>query len=110
MVCALSLSGVVRKMLLKSGRRQNGANQKGKLSIIIAKEQGVGQTTVERAEEFKKGVDAAEEVSPGFKEKVLSGANDKCKGFYLQKGDKHKSPAGSIKYRFLLSPFLACFL
>lgn len=40
----------------------------------IAKEHGVGKSSVERAEKFAKGVDAAEAISPGAKDKVLSGA------------------------------------
>lgn len=39
----------------------------------IAKEYGIGYGTVQRAEHFSKGLDAAEEVSPGIREKVLSG-------------------------------------
>lgn len=58
----------------KGGERQNGADQpKGKTSIIIAKEQGVGQKTVERAEHFAKGLDAIREVSPVAADKVLDG-------------------------------------
>ena len=58
----------------KGGERQNGADQpKGKTSIIIAKEQGVGQKTVERAEHFAKGLDAIREVSPAAADKVLDG-------------------------------------
>lgn len=44
-----------------------------KTAKIIAKEQGVGSATVQRAEHFAKGLDAAEKVSEGFREKVLSG-------------------------------------
>lgn len=39
----------------------------------IGKQFGVAEPTVKRAEQFLKGLDAAEEVSPGFKEAVLSG-------------------------------------
>lgn len=39
----------------------------------VAKAFNVGASTVERAERFLKGLEAAEEVSPGFKEAVLSG-------------------------------------
>lgn len=52
---------------------QNGALRNGKTSIQIAKEIGVGQKTVERAEKFTKGVDALREVSPEAADKVLSG-------------------------------------
>ena len=40
---------------------------------LIAAEQNVGETTVKRAEWFAKGLDEAEKVSPGIREKVLSG-------------------------------------
>lgn len=39
----------------------------------VAKAFNVGTSTVERAEHFLKGLEAAEEISPGFKEAVLSG-------------------------------------
>lgn len=39
----------------------------------IAKENGVSHDTVERAGHFSMGLDAAEEISPGFKNAVLSG-------------------------------------
>ena len=42
-------------------------NQKaGRTVNIIAKEQGVGSVTVERAGRFAQGLDRAEEVVPGF--------------------------------------------
>ena len=41
--------------------RQNGDSAKGRTVIQIAKEQGVGQKTVERAEHFAKGLDAIRE-------------------------------------------------
>lgn len=63
------------------GGRQNGADQiKGKTSIAIAKELGVGQRTVERAEKFAKGVDALHEVSPEAADKVLRGKAKVTKG------------------------------
>lgn len=39
----------------------------------VARELGVGSSTVERSEHFAKGLDAAEAVSPGIKEAVLTG-------------------------------------
>lgn len=39
----------------------------------IAKENGVGKTYVKDAEQYAKGIDAAEEAFPGIKQKVLSG-------------------------------------
>jgi hypothetical protein len=58
----------------KNENRQNDAFQpKGKTSIIIAKEQGVGQKTVERAEHFAKGLDAIAEVSKEAADKILKG-------------------------------------
>ena len=40
---------------------------------IVAKEHGVGSATVKRAELFSRSVDTAEEISPGFREGILSG-------------------------------------
>ena len=40
----------------------------------LAKEMGVSPRTVARAAEFTRGLDAAEEVAPGFEREVLSGA------------------------------------
>ncbi len=45
-----------------------------KTSARIAGEIGKSQSYVRRAEEFAKGLDAAEEVSPGIKQEVFSGA------------------------------------
>lgn len=52
---------------------QNGHIAKPRISEQIAKEQGVGKETVKRAEHFANSLDAAEEVSPGFRDKVLAG-------------------------------------
>lgn len=57
----------------KSNRQNDDLKPQGKTSIIIAKEQGVGQKTVERAEHFAKGLDAIREVSPAAADKVLDG-------------------------------------
>lgn len=51
----------------------------GKTSIQIAKEIGVGQKTVERAEKFTKGVDALRDVSPEAADKVLNGKTSATK-------------------------------
>lgn len=40
----------------------------------IAKEYGIGSASVNRAEQFAKGVDAAEAVCPGVKQELLSGS------------------------------------
>ena len=45
-----------------------------KTSERIAKEIGTNERYVRRAEEFAKGLDAAEEVSPGIKQEVFTGA------------------------------------
>lgn len=58
----------------KVAKRQNDALPKAeKTSKRIAREFGVGYRTVERAEQFLDGLNAAEEVVPGFKEAVLTG-------------------------------------
>lgn len=41
---------------------------------IVAQNHSIGAKTVERAAQFTKGLDAAETVSPGFKDSILSGA------------------------------------
>lgn len=43
-------------------------------SKVVAKEFGVGSSTVDRANRFLEGLDAAESVSSGFKDAVRSGA------------------------------------
>ena len=57
----------------KSNRQNDDLKPQGKTSIIIAKEQGVGQKTVERAEHFAKGLDAIANVSKEAAEKILKG-------------------------------------
>ncbi len=60
-------------------RKQSHQNEdfvsepEGKTKFIVAKQFGVGGSTVERAEHFVDGLDAAEKVSPGTREAVLSG-------------------------------------
>ena len=44
-----------------------------KTADVIAKSFGVGRETVKRAEHYVDGLNAAEKVSPGIKEAVLSG-------------------------------------
>lgn len=44
-----------------------------KTAQIVADDHGIGYGTVIRAEKFTQGLDAAEKVSPGFKESVLTG-------------------------------------
>lgn len=58
----------------ESGLGQNDPNHiSERTSARIAKEIGTGERYVRRAEEFAKGLDAAEEVSPGIKQEVFSG-------------------------------------
>lgn len=52
----------------------NGHLPKSRTRDVVAKQFGVGAKTVERAEHFLDGLNAAEEISPGIKESVLSGA------------------------------------
>lgn len=56
-----------------SGRAQNEPHQKGRVYEAIAKEHGVGNMTVKRAEHFAKGLDEADKFSPGIKQAVLTG-------------------------------------
>lgn len=41
----------------------------------LADEYGVGRESVKRAEKYAKGVDIADEIEPGAKEAILSGAD-----------------------------------
>ena len=52
---------------------QNDYLAKEKTKEIIAKQFGVGSSTVQRAEHFLDGLNEAEKVSPGIKEAVLAG-------------------------------------
>ena len=52
---------------------QNGDLRSTKTKDVIAKQFGVGGSTVERAEQFVDGLNEADKVSPGIKEAVLSG-------------------------------------
>lgn len=52
---------------------QNDTKGSNRTRDQIAKEHGIGTNTVIRAERFAKGVDAAESVAPGIKNKILSG-------------------------------------
>ena len=59
----------------QSGASQNGKHQSnGWKCQQIASENGISKNTVLRAEQFAKGVDVAEEVQPGSRQKILSGA------------------------------------
>lgn len=52
---------------------QNGNFENLKTCERIAQENNVGKNTVVRAEQFAKGVDAAEEAVPGARKEILSG-------------------------------------
>jgi len=58
---------------------QNGP-MRPRTSEIVAKEFGVGKNTVKRAEHFVDGLEAAEKVSPGIKDSILSGEVKAPKG------------------------------
>ena len=55
-------------LLISSGKNTNTTRKK------IASESGTSDSYVKRAEHFAKGVDAAEEVLPGIKQEILTGA------------------------------------
>ena len=60
---------------------QNGNFENTKTCERIAQENNIGRTTVIRAEQFARGVDAAEEAVPGARKEILSGrvkATDKA--------------------------------
>lgn len=54
-------------------RRQNGAIVSGRVREQIMQEQNVGQKTVERAEEYAKGIDAIRETEPELADSILFG-------------------------------------
>lgn len=62
----------------KSGCSQFGNNQKSERSERtcerIARENNISKNSVIRAEHFAKGVDAADEVKPGIRQEILTGA------------------------------------
>lgn len=62
----------------KSGEFSSAQNEHlnlngGRMADRIAKDIGVARETVKRSEHFAKGLDAAEKVSPGIRDAVLSG-------------------------------------
>lgn len=57
----------------KSGDTDNQHHQKLRTVDKVAKEHNVAADTVQRAEKFAKGIDEAEDILPGAKQKVLSG-------------------------------------
>ena len=69
---------------------QNG-HLKGRTRAVIAKEHGIGEGSVQRAVEMKRGIDKAAEVDPDFKRDVLSGVV-KAKKSDLAAIRKLKSP------------------
>ena len=52
---------------------QNDPKPPTRTNDIVAKEHGLGGSTVKRAVLFSQSVDAADELSPGFREGILSG-------------------------------------
>ena len=68
-----SNGGDRKSAVAKSGCQIGNLIPTSKTCQKVAKENGVGMRTVFRAEEFAKGVDAAEEAVPGIRQKVLSG-------------------------------------
>lgn len=77
------------KKMTRGGERGTGRDKNGRFTAkgqndpsrsnqkntaqIIAKDFNVSEKTVKRAEHFVDGLNAAEEVSPGFKTAILSG-------------------------------------
>ena len=55
----------------KEQRRQNDATAPGRVREQIMKEQHVGQKTVERSEQYAKGIDAIREVEPELADSIL---------------------------------------
>ena len=78
---------------------ENHQIAKGDTRAAIAKSHNISQYEVQKAVEFGRGLDAAEAVSPGIKEAVLSGslkAPRKC--FYSFENFSRKKPLGMRGY------------
>ncbi len=69
----MSVGGNGNNQHKKEELPQSEAIPKPRTSERIAKQHGIGHAAVERAEKFAKGVDAAEKISPGAKDTILSG-------------------------------------
>lgn len=62
---------------------ENHQIAKGDTRAAIAKSHNISQYEVQKAVEFGRGLDAAEKVSPGIKEAVLSGSVKESKKFFI---------------------------
>lgn len=67
------LTGKLYENVKASASEPRPEPPRGRTAERLAKEYGVGQGTVNRAADFAKGVDIAEEISPGAKDYILSG-------------------------------------
>ena len=75
----MTIGNHAEKMRTEDGRfsvfhHDDGVRKESGTAMRIAKTFGVGSATVERAGQFVESLDAAETVSSGFKEAVLTGA------------------------------------
>lgn len=52
---------------------QSGPLKKARTAEIVAKDHGIGKTSVKRAGAFSRGVDAAEKIESGTRDAILSG-------------------------------------
>lgn len=62
---------------------ENHQIAKGDTRAAIAKSHNISQYEVQKAVEFGRGLDAAEKVSPGIKEAVLSGSVKESKKIFI---------------------------
>lgn len=72
-----------QKLAFGGDRKSSAQNEhlnRGRTSELLAKEFGVAKETVKRSEHFLDGLNAAEEVSPGIKDAILSGEVKAPKG------------------------------
>lgn len=61
-------SDVVAKKFSPSAQSEHTAKESMRTSEAVAKAHGIGKESVKRAEHFAHGLDAADTVSPGFKD------------------------------------------
>ncbi len=89
--------------LTNGGDRKSSAQSEhlknARTSEIVAKDFGVGKETVKRAEHFVDGLEAAEKVSPGIKEAVLSGEINKKIPATVAGGIDKRLDSGYTKHR-----------
>lgn len=81
-------------------RQNDDLGFQGRTNKKIAKQFGVGTKTVERAEQFLDGLNAAEAASPGIREAVLSGEVKAPKKVIAEIRNQQKKILGDIALKW----------